>query len=103
MHLAVPHKLDPAGARAVVEKAFDHYRSKYSSYKPRLKWLDDERAEVTFTAKGITLNGTLALHPGKIALDAKVPMLLRPFTKKAVSAVESEIHKWLGQAGGEVA
>ena len=103
MHLAVPHKLDNGGARAVVERAFEHYQSKYSSYKPRLKWLDDGRAEVHFTAKGVTLNGTLGLHPGKIVLDAKVPLLLRPFTKKAVAAVESEIHRWLGEAGGEVA
>jgi Putative polyhydroxyalkanoic acid system protein (PHA_gran_rgn) len=96
MHLDVPHNLDEAGARAAVEKAFDHYRTKYASYQPKLRWLDHERAEVTFTAKGITLHGTLALHPGKVVMDAKVPFLLKPFTKRAVAAVESEIHKWLG-------
>ena len=95
MHLDVPHKLDATGARAAVEKAFEHYRSRYAAYKPRLKWLDDERAAITFSAKGVSLEGTLALHPGKIVMDAKVPFLLKPFTKKAVAAIESEMHKWL--------
>ena len=95
MHLDVPHKLDDAGARLAVEKAFDHYRSRYAAYKPRLKWLDAERAEIGFSAKGVSLQGTIALHPGKIVMDAKVPLLLKPFTKKAVAAIESEMHKWL--------
>ena len=96
MHLDVPHKLDDAQARAAVEKAFDHYRTKYATYKPRLKWLDEHRAEVSFTAKGVTLSGTVVLTPGQIVMDAKVPFLLKPFTKKAVAAIESEMHKWLG-------
>ncbi len=96
MHLDVPHSLDDAGARAAVEKAFDHYRTRYASYKPKLKWLDHERAEVAFTARGVTLHGAVALHPGKIVITAKVPLLLKPFTKKAVAVVEGEITKWLG-------
>jgi hypothetical protein len=96
MHLDVPHKLDDAQAHAAVEKAFDHYRSKYASYKPKLRWLDEHRAEISFTAKGVTLSGTVVLAPGQIVMDAKVPFLLKPFTKKAVAAIESEMHKWLG-------
>jgi hypothetical protein len=96
MHLDVPHKLDDAGARAAVEKAFDHYRTRYASYRPKLTWIDEHRAEVTFTAKGVTLSGTLTMSPGQIVMDAKVPFLLKPFTKKAVAAIESEMHKWLG-------
>jgi len=95
MHLDVPHQLDDAAAKAAVAKAFDHYKQKYAQYKPRLTWKDEHRAEVAFTAKGITLHGQLALHPGKIVLEAKVPLLLKPFTKKAVAAIEGEITKWL--------
>ena len=98
MHLDVPHKLDDAGARAAVEKAFEHYRTRYSQYKPKLKWLDEHHAEVTFSAKGVTLHGTVVVKPGHVVLDAKVPLLLRPFTKKAVAVIESEIHKWLDVA-----
>ncbi len=98
MHLAVSHKHDQEGARAAVDRAFEHYKNRYASYKPRLKWLDDERAELSFTAKGVTIHGSLALVPGKIVMNAKVPILLRPFTKKAVAAVEGEMTKWLGEA-----
>ena len=96
MHLDVPHKLDADGARAAVEKAFDYYRTRYAAYKPRLKWLDEQHAEVTFSAKGVSIHGTLTMQPGKIIMDAKVPFLLRPFTKKAVAVIESELHRWLG-------
>jgi hypothetical protein len=96
MHLDVPHKLDPDGARAAVEKAFDHYRTRYAAYNPKLKWIDDQHAEVSFTAKGVGLVGTLTLGQGQIVMDAKVPFLLRPFTKKAVAVIESELQRWLG-------
>jgi hypothetical protein len=98
VHLAVTHDLAPEQTRVAVERAFAHYRSKYAQYKPSLKWLDASRAEVAFSAKGVVVRGTLELRADRIVMDAKVPILLRPFTKKAVAKVESEMAKWLGEA-----
>jgi hypothetical protein len=97
VHLSVAHQLDAGEAKATVEKAFDHYRHRYAKYKPSLRWLDHHRAEVAFVAKGVTLTGTLRLESGRIVMDAKVPFLLRPFTKKAVAVVERELGRWVGE------
>ena len=98
MHLAVTHELTPADARAAVERAFAHYKAKYAQYKPSLRWLDAARAEVAFSAKGVVVRGTLKLEAERLVMDAKVPLLLRPFTKRAVAKIESEMAKWLGEA-----
>lgn len=101
MHVAVEHDLSPEETKAAVEKAFAHYRDRYGKYKPTLRWLDagHARAEVSFNAKGVIVRGSVRFEPGKIVMDAKVPLLLRPFTRKAVSVVESELGKWLGGRG----
>jgi len=98
--MAVAHGLDAAAARAAVERAFAHYKSKYAHYKPTLKWLDTARAEVAFAAKGVVVRGVLRLEAGRAVMDAKVPMLLRPFTKRAVARIEGELGKWLNGARG---
>jgi hypothetical protein len=96
VHVAVEHELDADAARAAIERAFAHYQQKYAKYKPHRRWLDERRLEVTFAAKGVVIHGLVKLEPGRIVMEAKVPVLLRPFTKKAVTAIQGELGKWLG-------
>jgi hypothetical protein len=95
VQLAISHDLDDAAAHAAVDKAFAHYGTRYAAYKPHIKWRDGERADLSLSAKGVTLKGHLTLTPKRVLIEVKVPLLLRPFTKKAVSVVETEMQKWL--------
>jgi hypothetical protein len=95
VELAIAHDLDDDAAHAAVDKAFAHYGTRYAAYKPHIKWHDSERADLSLTAKGVTLKGHLVLAPKQVLIEVKVPLLLRPFTKKAVIVIENEMQKWL--------
>ena len=68
-----------------------------------MNWKNDDKAEVSFAAKGLTVKGTLNVEPHAFVLDLSVPFILKPFEKKAASVLEDEISKWIGKAkAGEV-
>jgi hypothetical protein len=95
----IPHHLSLADVRAALERAADHYASKYAKYRPSLQWHGHRDAEVSMTALGITIKAKLHLLAHAIKLSASVPLPLRPFVKKAIAAMDREIHKWLKPAG----
>lgn len=100
---AVQHDLDHETARRVTEHAFADYKARYGEYKPTMQWVNQHRAEVGFTVKGMSLKGAFELSKGEIALELDVPFLLRPFKGMAISVIEEEIKKWVGKAkAGEV-
>lgn len=103
MQQLIPHDLDVPAAKRVVDRAFEAYRLRYPEYQPSLRWVDDCRAEVSFNAKGIKLQGTMLLAPKSITLDLDVPFLLRPFQKRALEVIEREVRVWLEKArAGEI-
>jgi len=103
MKHCVKHHLDAQTARRVAEKAWESYSERFSRYQPRIRWISDQRAEVGFTAKGISLGGALELSDGEIGMELDVPFLLRPFKRRAIGVIEEEIRKWVKKAeDGEV-
>jgi hypothetical protein len=98
MKHSVPHDLGKEAAKRVATAAFDAYRAQYAKYNPTANWTSDSRADISFTAKGITLKGVLEVQPNSIDMDLDVPFLLRPFKAKAMSAIEGEITDWIGKA-----
>ncbi|MFT5992799.1 MAG: hypothetical protein ACJA1R_001673 [Flavobacteriales bacterium] len=94
----IPHRLDPPKARAATDKAFDAYRERFSDFNPTATWTTDDRAEIAFSAKGITLSGAVELKPDVIELELEVPFLFRPFKNKALSIIEEQIQHWIGKA-----
>ncbi|HSN98904.1 MAG TPA: polyhydroxyalkanoic acid system family protein [Candidatus Nanopelagicales bacterium] len=98
MKHVVPHDLDQDTARRVTDKAFSAYKDRFAEYNPTLQWVNDQRAEVGFSAKGISLKGAFELKPGQIEMDLDVPFLLRPFKGKAISVIDEEIKRWIGKA-----
>jgi hypothetical protein len=63
----------------------------------------DYRADLQFTAKDITLRGSIEIRESSIDIDLEVPFLLRPFKDKALGVVEREIGLWVDKARrGEV-
>jgi hypothetical protein len=95
---AIKHDLDVATAKKVTEKAYDSYKAKFAEYNPTFRWATDNKAEVSFKAKGITLAGSFTILPGQIDFDLDVPFLLRPFQSKAVEVVEGEVKEWIQKA-----
>lgn len=98
MKHVMPHDLSPELAKLAAERAFASYREKYANYNPVLTWISDERAKASFSAKGVTLNGTVELLPKSIAFDLDVPFLLRPFKKKAMDIMDRELNHWIAKA-----
>ena len=98
MKHTVPHDLDFDTARRVTEKAFAAYEARFPEYKPVMTWVTDQRAETSFTVKGVTLKGTFELVPHGIDMDLDVPFLLRPFKGKAIAVIEEEVRAWVGKA-----
>jgi hypothetical protein len=98
MKHTIEHDLEIDAARRVTDRAFAEYKSRYPAYEPTLRWADDRRADVSFNAKGIRLNGSMAIAERTIVLDLDVPFLLRPFQKKAVEVIDREVRRWMGKA-----
>jgi hypothetical protein len=97
MKHTVRHDLGKDLAKKAAMAAFDSYKERYAKYNPTATWHGD-RADIAFTAKGMTLKGALDVLPNSIDMDMDVPLLLRPFKGIAMDAVEREIEKWVGKA-----
>lgn len=98
MKHTVPHDLEPDKARLVTDKALHAYKERFAEFNPEVRWQGDDRAEVEFKAKGVTMKGTFELRPGQIAMDMDVPFVFKLFQKKAIEVVEREIKEWIGRA-----
>jgi hypothetical protein len=103
MKHSVSHGLGKDRARGAVRAAFDSYRARFGKYDPRATWASPDRADIAFTAKGITVRGSIEIRDATIELELEVPFLLRPFKDKALGAVEKEIGVWIEKSRrGEV-
>jgi len=103
MKHSVPHDLGKEQAKKAVLAAFESYAARFAKYQPTATWSSADRADIGFTAKGITLHGSIEIRDASIELDLDVPFLLRPFKDKAFGAVQKEIETWVGKARrGEV-
>lgn len=98
MKHTIKHDLDIPLAKKVTEKAFESYKAKFGEYNPTFKWATDNKAEVSFKAKGITLAGSFTILPGAIELELDVPFLLKVFQSKAVEIIDTEVKEWIQKA-----
>jgi hypothetical protein len=98
MKHTIPHDLDQAMAKRVVDRAFAEYSTRFAEYQPHLRWVSDKRAEVGFNAKGVKLSGAMELEPASIGVELDVPFLFRPFQKKALEVIGDEVRRWVGKA-----
>ncbi len=66
-----------------------------------LTWTNDTTAHFHTVKKGISVDGTVTLSPGKVVVDADLPLLLRPFEGIAEKKVQAQIESFLsGPAPG---
>jgi putative polyhydroxyalkanoic acid system protein len=94
----VPHDLGQAVAKQAAIAAIEGYRTRFAKYSPSANWVSDNRADIAFTAKGITLKGSITVNPSSLDLELDVPFLLKPFSKAAVPIIENEIKRQIAEA-----
>lgn len=103
MKHTVPHSLGREKARKVADAAFKSYKERFSEYSPEARWLGEDRAEISFSVKGMSLSGGVEVKDNSFEMDLSVPFMLKPFQGKALSVIEGEIKKWIGKAeAGEI-
>ena len=98
MRHIIKHNLNAEQAKAAAEAAINAYGERFAKYAPAAQWTSETRANVSFKVKGVSLQGALELAPSEIALEMKVPLLFRPFQKKALDLIEREVRRWIGRA-----
>jgi hypothetical protein len=98
MKHSVPHALGKEKAQKVTRAAFDAYVAKYKEYAARADWTRDDRAEISFSVKGMQLKGHVDVTDRDIVYDIDVPFFLKPFQKVAMGKIEEEIGKWIEKA-----
>jgi hypothetical protein len=103
MEHRIEHDLSPELARKAVKGAVTAYSEKLAQYSPNVAWQGEDRVDVGFKAKGMSISGTLTLVPNAVVVDMDVPLLLRPFRKTALGVIETQVKEWVRKAhAGEV-
>ncbi|HKP62036.1 MAG TPA: polyhydroxyalkanoic acid system family protein [Polyangiales bacterium] len=94
----IAHSLGLEQAKRVADLALTDYQQRFAAKGLSARWISDTRAEIEFSAKGARVEATVDVLPSVLRIDAKVPLLLRPFKSAAVSAVEREVQRFIEQA-----
>lgn len=97
MKHTVAHDLGQERAKKVTESALGTYTEKFAKYSPKTTWTSSNRAQISFSVKGMSLSGAVEVKEKSIELELDVPFLLRPFQGQALSVIESEIKAWLAK------
>lgn len=95
MEHRISHSLNQDLIRKVARKAVESYAERFSDYSPKANWESDDRAKISFSAKGITLDGSITLEPKAVLLNLNVPFLLKPFAGKATGVIEEQVKHWI--------
>jgi len=98
MKHAVPHDLGRERARQVAVAAMKSYATRLARYDPRSEWVGEWRARISFSVKGMTLQGAIEVTAAALEMELDVPFLLRPFRGIAVQVIEDEIRGWIAKA-----
>ena len=98
MKHSVPHDLGQEGAKKAAESALATYSQKFAKYDPKTQWVTPNKANISFSVKGMTLSGSMEVLPNAIEMDLDVPFLLRPFKGQAIGIIEGEIKEWVAKA-----
>ncbi|HTM44260.1 MAG TPA: polyhydroxyalkanoic acid system family protein [Polyangiaceae bacterium] len=98
MKHSVPHDLGKEKALKVTQAAWQSYSTRFSQYHPTCSWPSPYKAQIGFTAKGMSLKGDIEVTEKTIDLELDVPFLLRPFKSMALGVIEEEIKTWIGKA-----
>ncbi len=86
MRHVVKHGLDKDLAKRATLKAWESYQTRFAKYSPQATWVTNDRADVTFSVKGVTLKGAL-----DIADDRSVEFLAKPYSLDQINSKVKEV------------
>lgn len=98
MEHRVSHDVGKDLAKKATVAAFASYRQKYGDYSPTTTWTSDYDATVSFAVKGFRLDGKILIKDAEVVMDMDVPFILKPFRKRALEIIETEIRAWCQKA-----
>lgn len=99
MKLVVNHGLDdPQRVRTVIEKAYESYQKRLADYNPRLKWLSDNEARVSFSVMSKSLGANFKIAGSDVVIAGDIPFIFRPFRKKIEKVLREEVEQWAAKA-----
>jgi hypothetical protein len=98
MKHVVSHDLGQVRAKEVAQSALSSYKDKFAKYSPEVRWQTDNKANIAFKIKGMTISGSLEVLEKTIEMDLDVPFMLRPFKSQALNVIEGEIQDWIKKA-----
>src|SRR5262245_36061535 len=93
----IQHGLGLEQAKRAADLALREYQQRFGAKGLAARWISDTRAEVEYSAKGAKVEATVDVLPSVLRIDAKVPLLLRPFKSAAVHAIEREARRFIEQ------
>jgi hypothetical protein len=104
MKIVVKHGLeDRDRVRGVIEKAYEAYRERLADHNPKLEWLGEDKARVSFTIVGKSLASNFTVQGDSVVVEGDIPFIFRPFRSKIENVLREEIVKWSAKArAGEV-
>ena len=98
MQHSIPHDLPIDLARRATRAALDSYRERFASFDPGCDWPDDDHARVWFSARGLRLDGRIAVATDAVLLELDVPFVFRPLRSTALRIIEEEVREWIERA-----
>ena len=69
MKHSVPHDLGQERAKKVTEQALGSYATKFAKYAPKTTWTSPSTAKISFSVKGMTLNGAVEIKDKSIDME----------------------------------
>jgi hypothetical protein len=104
MKIVVKHGLeDRDRVRTVIEKAYESYRERLADHNPKLEWLGEDEARVSFTVVRKTLESRFKVQAENVVVEGDIPFLFRPFRSKIEGVLREEVEKWASKArAGEI-
>ena len=98
MKIVRSHNMDKQAVKdtldALIPRLVRQYGDRLS--KPRTAWSGDV-LDFSFEARGFAIKGTLRVTDDEVVLDARLPLLARPFEGTIGSAVERELDRILAK------
>jgi hypothetical protein len=98
MKHTIDHELGRERALEIALEAWEEYRLRFAGYQPELSREGEYRAWLSFRAKGIGVRGRIEVRDREIEIEFDVPLLLKPFRKMAVAAIEREVARRIALA-----
>lgn len=98
MRHTISHDLGLELACRTARAACDDYSRRFARYQLVVQWPTERQALISFAAKGVAMSGEVLVNESELALDLKVPLLLRPFQGRALEIIDREFRRWLERA-----